>query len=109
MAQFIILKERISIAPGRTDPAVWLIPVGPWSVGAVQVVAAHNLSGAWTLKVQQSVSGSAPSDFATALSTASAPYMTSPLDLSGVGFLHVSVTTDGTDGYLDVHFVGKSD
>ncbi len=109
MAQSIILHNRINVDDARTTPATWIIPVAQWTAGAVQIVAGHNVTGTPTIKVQQSLDGITPVEFSTALSTATLPYITAPLDLSGTAYMHISVTTDGTAGFIDCYFIGKSD
>jgi hypothetical protein len=109
MAQSIILHNRINVDDARTTPATWIIPVAQWTAGAVQIVAGHNVTGTPTIKVQQSLDGITAADFASALSTSSLPYMTAKIDLWGTAYVHVTVTTDGTAGFIDCYFVGKTD
>lgn len=109
MAQFINLKRRFAITTDTTDPTEWIIPVHPWTAGSVQLVGGFNLTGSWTGTIKQSNDGATATAFASALSTTSVPYITAPIDLSGIGFLHVALVSGGGSGEVWAYFVGKSD
>lgn len=109
MAQSTFQSKRFEVTTTATDPTDWVIPVGGLKWGGVQFVGSHGLTGTYTATVKQSIDGATPTAFSSAISTSSVPYMTTPMDLTGVGFLHVQVTSGGGSGWIEAHFVGKTD